>query len=115
MAGPSDTLGSPWPPLVIRPFLFYAINSSIYNNGSVLIGCLVNERLFRGSRPDATQTWLRVTSRGVTGEFHDRGDAKWIVIRRSLWGPNDTPCRRPAPGRPNNRPGLAARSAYLVV
>jgi potassium voltage-gated channel Shaker-related subfamily A protein 7 len=20
------------------------------------------------------------------GEFHDQGDAKWIVIRRSLWG-----------------------------
>jgi DNA polymerase III delta prime subunit len=25
------------------------------------------------------------------GEFHDQGDAKWIVIRRSLWGHNDTP------------------------
>ena len=28
------------------------------------------------------------------GEFHDQGDAKWIVIRRSLWGHNDTPFRR---------------------
>jgi hypothetical protein len=26
------------------------------------------------------------------GEFHDHRDAKWIVIRRQLWGHNDTPC-----------------------
>jgi hypothetical protein len=25
------------------------------------------------------------------GEFHDQGDAKWILMRRSLWGHNDTP------------------------
>jgi hypothetical protein len=34
------------------------------------------------------------------GEFHDQGDAKWIVIRVQLRGHNDTPCGRPAPGRP---------------
>jgi hypothetical protein len=34
------------------------------------------------------------------GGFHDQGDAKWIVIRRKLRGHNDTPCRRPTPGRP---------------
>jgi hypothetical protein len=39
------------------------------------------------------------------GEIHDQGDAKWIVIRRSLWGHNDMPCRWPAPGRPIGRLG----------
>jgi hypothetical protein len=34
------------------------------------------------------------------GEFHDQGDAKWIVIKRQLWGHNDTPCGQPVPGRP---------------
>jgi hypothetical protein len=29
------------------------------------------------------------------GEFYDQVDAKWIVIRRSLWGRNDTPCGWP--------------------
>jgi hypothetical protein len=33
------------------------------------------------------------------GEFHDQGDAKWIVIRGQLRGPNDTPFGRPTPGR----------------
>jgi hypothetical protein len=36
------------------------------------------------------------------GDFHDQGDAKWIVIRRSLWGHNDTPCGRSAPGHPGS-------------
>jgi hypothetical protein len=39
------------------------------------------------------------------GEFHDQGDAKRIVIRRSLWGHNNTPCGRPALGRPIGRSG----------
>jgi hypothetical protein len=30
------------------------------------------------------------------GEFHDQGDAKWMIIRRSLWSHNNTPCGRPA-------------------
>jgi hypothetical protein len=38
------------------------------------------------------------------GEFHDQGDAEWIVIRRQLRGHNDTPCGWPAPGRPIGRP-----------
>jgi hypothetical protein len=29
------------------------------------------------------------------GEFHDQGDAKWIVIRLQLRGHNDMPCGRP--------------------
>jgi hypothetical protein len=42
------------------------------------------------------------------GEFHDPGDAKRIVIRRQLWGHNDTPF-----GQPTDR-GLAALRVYLV-
>jgi hypothetical protein len=34
------------------------------------------------------------------GEFQGQADAKWIVIRGSLKGHNDTPCGRPTPGRP---------------
>jgi hypothetical protein len=45
------------------------------------------------------------TAQAVAGDFHDQGDAKWIVIRKSLWGHNDTPCGRPSPGRPIRRPG----------
>jgi hypothetical protein len=36
-------------------------------------------------------------------KIHDQGDANWIVIRRSLWGNNNTPCGRPAPGWPISR------------
>jgi hypothetical protein len=43
------------------------------------------------------------------GEFHDQGDAEWIVIRRPLRGHNDTPF-----GQPTGRPGFGLR-AYLVV
>jgi hypothetical protein len=38
------------------------------------------------------------------GEFHDQEDAKWIVIRRSLWGHNKMPCGWPAPSQPIGRP-----------
>jgi hypothetical protein len=48
---------------------------------------------------------------GSVGEFRDQGDANWIVIRRPLWGHNDTLCGRPAPGRPMAARGLAARRA----
>jgi hypothetical protein len=36
-------------------------------------------------------------------EFHDQGDAKWIVIRGQLRGHNDTPFGRPTPGWPIGR------------
>jgi hypothetical protein len=52
---------------------------------------------------------------GYLGEFHDQGDAKWIVIRRPLRVHNDIPFGRPTPGRPIGCPGLAALTAYLVV
>jgi hypothetical protein len=40
------------------------------------------------------------------GESHDMGDAEWIVIRAQLWGHNDTPCGRLAPGRLIGQPGV---------
>jgi hypothetical protein len=52
----------------------------------------------------------------LIGKFHDQGDAKWIVIRRSLSGYNDTPCGRPAPGRPIGRPqGLIGVFSYYQL
>jgi hypothetical protein len=42
----------------------------------------------------------------VCGEFHDQGDAKWIVFRGQLWGHNDTPFGRLTLGRPIARPGV---------
>jgi hypothetical protein len=44
----------------------------------------------------------------LSGEFHDQGHAKWIVIRMQLRGHNDTPLGRPTRG-------LAALRAYFVV
>jgi hypothetical protein len=41
----------------------------------------------------------------AVGEFHHQGDTKWIVIRRSLWGHNDMPCRWPALGLSIGSPG----------
>jgi hypothetical protein len=40
------------------------------------------------------------------GEFHDQGDAEWIVIRGSLKGHNSMPCGQPTPGQPIGRPGV---------
>ena len=40
----------------------------------------------------------------ILSEFHDQGDAKWIVIRGQLRGHNDTSFGRPTPGRPIGRP-----------
>jgi hypothetical protein len=39
------------------------------------------------------------------GECHGQADAEWIVIKRPLWGRNDTPFGRTTPGRPVGRPG----------
>jgi hypothetical protein len=49
------------------------------------------------------------------GEFHDQGDAKWIVIRRPLRGHNDTPFGWPAPGRPIGRPGSGRPQGIIGV
>jgi hypothetical protein len=55
--------------------------------------------------PSLDPTLVRSRDRVVEGEFHDQGDAKWIVFRQQLKGHNDTPCGRPAPGRPVSHPG----------
>jgi hypothetical protein len=44
-------------------------------------------------------------------EFHDQGDAEWIVIRRLLWGHNDMP----ASGRPIGRPGYGRPQGVIGV
>jgi hypothetical protein len=41
-----------------------------------------------------------------SGEFHDQGDAKWIVIRGKLRGHDDAPFGRPTPSRPIGRLGV---------
>jgi hypothetical protein len=47
------------------------------------------------------------------GEFHDQGDAKWIVIRGQLRGHNDMPFGRPTPGWPIGRPGVGRLKGVL--
>jgi hypothetical protein len=47
------------------------------------------------------------------GEFHDQGDAKWIVIRAPLSGHNDTPFGRPSPGRLISNPGVGRPSGVF--
>jgi hypothetical protein len=49
------------------------------------------------------------------GEFHDQGDAKWIVIRGKLRGHNDTPFGQPTPSRPIGRPGVGRPSGVFGV
>jgi hypothetical protein len=44
-----------------------------------------------------------------------KGDAKWIVIRRSLWGHNDTPCGQPALGQPIGCPGSGRLQGEIGV
>jgi hypothetical protein len=51
----------------------------------------------------------------VQGQFHDQGDAKWIVTSRSLWGHNNMPCGRSAPGRPIGRPGSGPAQGVMGV
>jgi hypothetical protein len=48
------------------------------------------------------------------GEFHDQGDAKWIVIKGQLWGHNDMTFGQPTPADLSAAWGLAALGAYLV-
>jgi hypothetical protein len=42
----------------------------------------------------------------TAGEFHDLGDAKWIVIRGKLRGHNNTPFGRPTPSRSIGHQGV---------
>jgi hypothetical protein len=65
----------------VQGFWFYIISTQIENQSS---------KIFHPS----------VGNEDENGEFHDMGDAKWMI--RSLLGHNDT-----APGRPISRRGLA--------
>jgi hypothetical protein len=47
-------------------------------------------------------------------EFHDQGDAKWIVIRRQLKGHNDMPMGGQPPAGLSATWKFAALKAYLV-
>jgi hypothetical protein len=49
------------------------------------------------------------------GEFHDQGDAKWIVISGPSRNHNDMPFGRPTPAGLSAAWGLAALRAYLVL
>jgi hypothetical protein len=40
------------------------------------------------------------------GGFQDQGDAKWILIRGSLWSHYVTLCGRPTPDLPTGHPGV---------
>jgi hypothetical protein len=51
----------------------------------------------------------------VVSEFHNQGDAKWIVIRGQLRGHNDTPFGRPAPGWPIGRLGSGRPQGVISV
>jgi hypothetical protein len=55
------------------------------------------------------------TSHDFAGGSHDQTDAEWIVIRTELWGHNDTPFGRPAPGRPSGRPGSGRPSGIFCM
>jgi hypothetical protein len=54
---------------------------------------------------------LRILS--TLGEFHDQGDAEWVMIRGPLRGHNDTPFGRPTPGRPIGHPGVGLPQGVL--
>jgi hypothetical protein len=107
MSGLGETLRSPWIPLAIRA----CQNPDKYAEGDTKIilakaaifasTAKVWELFFESLLQFATQ--LAFTS--AAGKFHDQGETEWIVIRTSLWGHNDTPCRRSAPGRPIGRSG----------
>jgi hypothetical protein len=42
-------------------------------------------------------------------------DAEWIVIRKPLWGHNNTPFGRPSPGRPIGRPGVGHPQGVFCI
>jgi hypothetical protein len=42
----------------------------------------------------------------VSGELHNQGDAKWIVIKGQLQGHNNMPFGQATPGQPIGRPAV---------
>jgi hypothetical protein len=71
MAGLGETLGSPWPPLAIRPWF-------------QVLGRLL-------------ENFLNI--REMPGKYHDQAHAEWIVIRGPLRGENDTRFGKQTPSR----------------
>jgi hypothetical protein len=57
----------------------------------------------------------KMSSNLYSGEFHDQGDAKWIVIRGQLRGHKDMPLGGQSPAGLLAAQELAALRAYLVV
>jgi hypothetical protein len=55
-------------------------------------------------------TVVQILDNCTIGEFHDQGDAKWIVIREQLRGHNNTPFGRPTSSRSIGRPGVGRPS-----
>jgi hypothetical protein len=77
-------------------FFSFVLNRSMFGFGSepLLLPLLLLALLFLEldlESPCGTKDGKRSVLT-ASGEFHDQGDAKWIVIRTSLWGHNDTPC-----------------------
>jgi hypothetical protein len=73
---------------------------------------------FGGGPPTGRVAWGRVLpfwTPHAVGEFLDQGDAKWIVIRRSLRGHNDMPCGRPPPGLCISCPGSGHPQGVIGV
>jgi hypothetical protein len=68
----------------------------------------------QGAPRGTLSLWIGATIK-TRGEFHDQGDAKWIVIRRQLRGHNDTPCGRRVPGRPVAGRNLSFFIYYQLV
>jgi hypothetical protein len=89
MAGPSVTLGSPWPPLAIR-LCFIGLTSSISYYRLSVIGC---QNQSSARKPQFQSENYKLTLR-VSPMTTDQADAEWIVIRTQLRGHNDTPFGR---------------------
>jgi hypothetical protein len=86
MAGSDKTLWTPWPPLAAPDD-----DSNLVSPGDG--GGAEAIRLRAGAPLRTGQARAQLARQGQhapAGEFHDQGDAKWIVIRGQLWGHNDT-------------------------
>jgi hypothetical protein len=70
---------------------------------------------FRAGRGSLYDRRLTTPLANPVSEFHDHGDAKWIVIRGQLWDLNDTPFGRPTLFRPIGRPGVGCSQGVFGV
>jgi hypothetical protein len=74
-----------------------------------------SENYSRESVDIGIDVFQKVPVRSIKGEFHDQGDAKWIVINGPLRGHNNMPCGLPAPGRPIGHPGFGRPQGIISV